>query len=144
MLSNKSQYILSKIGIPLFRDTKNSFENNEYSIHFFQKDNILTLHSNSVDEYSEKEIKLLEAIINAVKGSDEPTSIGSKAVSSLHPLEINQFTKSKPFKAVIIFSDTIKFYQIKNPIISPTLQEMITDPNLKKVLWNKLKNIHSS
>ena len=58
MLSNKSQYILSKIGIPLFEDAKNTTKNDENNIHFFQKDNILTLHANSVDEYSEKEIKL--------------------------------------------------------------------------------------
>ena len=62
-LSNKSQYILSKIGIPLFEDAKNPSINDEINIYFFQKDNILTLHANSVDEYPEKEIKLLEAII---------------------------------------------------------------------------------
>ena len=63
MLSNKSQYILSKIGIPLYTDAKNLFVSDEINIHFFQKDNILTLHANSVDEYSEKEVKLLDAII---------------------------------------------------------------------------------
>ena len=56
MLSNKSQYILSKIGIPLYTDAKNLSVSDEINIHFFQKDNILTLHANSVDEYSEKEI----------------------------------------------------------------------------------------
>ena len=44
MLSNKSQYILSKIGIPLFEDAKNPTKNDEINIYFFQKDNILTLH----------------------------------------------------------------------------------------------------
>ena len=68
MLSNKSQYILSKIGIPLFQDVQNLSVNDESYLHFFQKDNILTLHANSVDEYSEKEIKLLEAIIKAIHG----------------------------------------------------------------------------
>ena len=69
MLSNKSQYILSKIGIPLFQDVQNISVNDVSSLHFFQKDNILTLHANSVDEYSEKEIKLLEAIIQAIHGT---------------------------------------------------------------------------
>lgn len=144
MLSNKSQYILSKIGIPLFRNTKNSFANDESIIHFFQKDNILTLHSNSVDEYSEKEIILLEAIISSIKGLDEPTSKGSMTVSSFQPLELNQFSNSKSLKVIIIFSDTIKCHELQNPIISPTLQEMISDPNLKKLLWKKLKNLQSS
>ena len=58
ILSNKSQYILSKIGIPLYTDAKNLSVSDEINIHFFQKDNILTLHANSVDEYSEKEIKI--------------------------------------------------------------------------------------
>ena len=58
MLSNKSQYILSKIGIPLFEDAKNPSINDEINIYFFQKDNILTLHANSVDEYSRKRDKV--------------------------------------------------------------------------------------
>ena len=70
MLSNKSQYILSKIGIPLFEDAKNPTKNDEINIYFFQKDNILTLHANSVDEYSEKEVKLLEASSNFTSFSE--------------------------------------------------------------------------
>ena len=82
MLSNKSQYILSKIGIPLFEDATNPSVNAEINIHFFQKDNILTLHLNSVDEYSEKERNLLEGIIEAIHGVRESASLG--AVSYTH------------------------------------------------------------
>ena len=68
MLSNKSQYILSKIGIPLFEDAKNPSVNAEINIHFFKKDNILTLHLASVDAYPETEMKLLEAIMSSIQG----------------------------------------------------------------------------
>ncbi|MDB9947982.1 hypothetical protein OAD71_06965, partial [Gammaproteobacteria bacterium] len=66
MLSNKSQYILSKIGIPLFEDNTKLSIKQERIIHYYQKDSILTLHLISVDEYPEKAINLLEAIISSI------------------------------------------------------------------------------
>ena len=91
MLSNKSQYILSKIGIPLYADTNNLATSDEIDIHFFQKDNILTLHANSVDEYSEKEVKLLEAIIQAIRGPNQSASQGVITSSSEEPFNIKDF-----------------------------------------------------
>ena len=93
MLSNKSQYILSKIGIPLFQDVQNLSVNDVSSLYFFQKDNILTLHANSVDEYSEKEIKLLEAIIKAIHGPLSAITQGSIVVSSAKPLDLKNFSE---------------------------------------------------
>ena len=94
MLSNKSQYILSKIGIPLYEDAKNPTKNDEMNIYFFQKDNILTLHANSVDEYSEKEIKLLEAIIEAIRGPTQSASQGVITSSNREPFNIRDFLSS--------------------------------------------------
>ena len=98
MLSNKSQYILSKIGIPLFEDAKNPTKNDEINIYFFQKDNILTLHANSVDEYPEKEIKLLEAIIGAIRGPSKPASQGVITASSQDPFDKNDFKENDYIK----------------------------------------------
>jgi len=144
MLSNKSQYILSKIGIPLFEDAQNPSANDETTIYFFQKDNILTLHTNSVDEYSEKEKKLLEAIIEAIHGSDEPVSQGAVMVSYKEPLEITNFSKSSNLKATLVFCDSAEFFMSLNPIMSPTLQGMLSDPSLKKDLWSRLKPLQST
>lgn len=140
MLSNKSQYILSKIGIPIFEDAQNPSQSDEIIIHFYKKDNILTLHTISVDEYTEKEIKLLEAIIGAIQGSAEPVSRGIIAAMSTEPIQLDQLPKSSVnVKATLVFSDQINIAKDLEPIQSPSLQGMISDPSLKKELWSKLK-----
>jgi len=143
MLSNKSQYILSKIGIPLFQDVQNISVNDVSSLHFFQKDNILTLHANSVDEYSEKEIKLLEAIIQAIHGTLSSITQGSIDVSSAKSLDLKNFSELSEIKATLIFCNFDLCSNSMNPIKSPSLQEMLNDPSLKKDLWKKLKPLQS-
>ena len=143
MLSNKSQYILSKIGIPLFRDANKPYVNDEKKIFFFQKDNILTLHANSVDDYSEKEMKLLEAIIDSIHGLNSSPTIGSLFASNIQPVEIHQFSEGEKLKAIIIFSSSIEPYIKINAISSPSLEEMLSDKSLKKTLWQKLKSLHT-
>ena len=144
MLSNKSQYILSKIGIPLFQDVQNLSVNDESSLHFFQKDNILTLHANSVDEYSEKEIKLLEAIIKAIQGPSSAITQGSIVISSAKQLDLKNFSELSEIKATLIFCNFDLCSNSMNPIKSPSLQEMLNDTSLKKDLWKKLKPLQSS
>ncbi|MDA8613722.1 hypothetical protein N9L51_02535 [Gammaproteobacteria bacterium] len=144
MLSNKSQYILSKIGIPLFEDAKNSSINNEINIYFFQKDNILTLHANSVDEYPEKEIKLLEAIIGAIRGPNQPTSQGIITASLQEPFNKNDLKGSSNLKASIAFCELENLFDELDPISSPTLGDMLLNPDLKKELWSKLKPLQAT
>ena len=144
MLSNKSQYILSKIGIPLYADTNNLAASDEIDIHFFQKDNILTLHANSVDEYSEKEVKLLEAIIAAIHGAKQPASRGAISCSSQDPIDITSFHDTPKLKVTLVFFDPKNLFDDLNLIISPSLKAMLDNPNLKKDLWSKLKPLQST
>ena len=144
MLSNKSQYILSKIGIPLFEDAKNPNKNDEINIYFFQKDNILTLHANSVDEYSEKEIKLLEAIIEAIRGPNQSASQGVISSSSEKPFNTNDFKSSSDLKATLVFCALNNLLDGLDLIISPALEDMLSNPSLKKDLWSKLKPLQST
>ncbi len=144
MLSNKSQYILSKIGIPLYTDAKNLSVSDEINIHFFQKDNILTLHANSVDEYSEKEIKLLEAIIAAIHGTEQAASKGAVPASSIDSIDTKSFQDSTNLKATLVFFNPTNVFHDLNLIISPSLKAMLTNPNLKKDLWSKLKPLQSA
>ena len=143
MLSNKSQYILSKIGIPLFEDAKNLSVNDEINIYFFQKDNILTLHANSVDEYSEKEIKLLEAIMGAIHGPKQSSSKGAMIYSSGERFDITNLKGFSDLKATLVFFDLDNFFDGIDLIISPTLEEMLSNPSLKKDLWSKLKPLQA-
>ncbi|MFL2711566.1 MAG: hypothetical protein ACJ0FO_00840 [Gammaproteobacteria bacterium] len=144
MLSNKSQYILSKIGIPLFEDAKNPTKNDEINIYFFQKDNILTLHANSVDEYSEKEIKLLEAIIEAIHGPNQSASQGVVTSSSREPFNTKDFKVSSDLKATLVFCELNNLFDGLDFIVSPTLEDMLANPDLKKDLWSKLKPLQST
>ena len=144
MLSNKSQYILSKIGIPLFEDAKNPTKNDEINIYFFQKDNILTLHANSVDEYSEKEIKLLEAIIEAIHGTNQSASQGVVTSSSREPFNTKDFKVSSDLKATLVFCELNNLFDGLDFIVSPTLECMLSNPDLKKDLWSKLKPLQST
>ena len=144
MLSNKSQYILSKIGIPLFGNANKPQINDETRIFFFQKDNILTLHANSVDDYSEKEMKLLEAIVDSIRGPSASPTMGTLFTSNKQPIEIRQFSEVENLKAIIIFSSSIEPYTKLNAITSPSLEEMFIDPSLKKTLWQKLKPLRST
>ena len=144
MLSNKSQYILSKIGIPLFEDAKNPTKNDEINIYFFQKDNILTLHANSVDEYSEKEINLLEAIIEAIHGPNQSASQGVVTSSSRVPFNTKDFKVSSDLKATLVFCELNNLFDGLDFIVSPTLEDMLANPDLKKDLWSKLKPLQST
>ena len=144
MLSNKSQYILSKIGIPLFQDVQNISVNDVSSLHFFQKDNILTLHANSVDEYSEKEIKLLEAIIEAIHGPNQSASQGVVTSSSREPFNTKDFKVSSDLKATLVFCELNNLFDGLDFIVSPTLEDMLANPDLKKDLWSKLKPLQST
>ncbi len=144
MLSNKSQYILSKIGISLFKDANQPHVNDETRIFFFQKDNILTLHANSVDDYSEKEMKLLEAIIDSIRGPNSTPTSGSLFASNAQPTEIHHFSESEKLKAIIIFSSSIEPYIKINAISSPSLEGMLSDKSLKKTLWQKLKFLQTT
>ena len=144
MLSNKSQYILSKIGIPLFEDAKNPSINDEINIYFFQKDNILTLHLNSVDEYPEKERNLLEAIIGAIHGPRRPASQGVVSASLQKPFDKNDFQGSSELKATLAFYDLENLFDDLDVIVSPTIEEMLLNPDLKKELWSKLKPLKST
>ena len=144
MLSNKSQYILSKIGIPLFEDAKNPTKNDEINIYFFHKDNILTLHANSGDEYSEKEIKLLEAIIEAIHGPNQSASQGVVTSSSREPFNTKDFKVSSDLKATLVFCELNNLFDGLDFIVSPTLEDMLSNPDLKKDLWSKLKPLQST
>ena len=144
VLSNKSQYILSKIGIPIFEDAKNPTKNDEINIYFFQKDNILTLHANSVDEYSEKEIKLLEAIIGAISGPNQSASQGVITYSFREPFDIKDLKRFSDIKATLVFCELDNFFDELDLIVSPTLEDMLSNPGLKKDLWSKLKPLQST
>ena len=140
MLSNKSQYILSKIGIPLYKDNTKSLIKQESTIHFYQKDSILTLHLISVDKYSEKEINLLEAIMGSMKGEQASESHGEFTFVEGESVRCEQiFNNSHPIKATLVFFDAQLITTNMEFIASASLVDMLANPALKKDLWAQIK-----
>ena len=140
MISNKSQYILSKIGIPLFKEAHAFSEDIETPIYLFQKDNILTLHLLSVDAYPEKERNLLEAIISAIHDNPREPSMSQINYRQGESMHLDQiFGNEEAIKATLIFFDAKEFTLGMNYIQSASLTDMLEDPLLKKELWAQLK-----
>ena len=141
MLSNKSQYILSQIGIPLFiKDNTKLSIKQESTIHYYQKDSILTLHLISVDEYPEKEINLLEAIIGSIKGNESDTKKGNHPYLEGEHLNFEQIVEeNNVIKAVLIFFDAQLITTNMEFIASASLVDMLANPALKKDLWAQIK-----
>ncbi|MDA8925120.1 hypothetical protein N9I84_03450 [Gammaproteobacteria bacterium] len=140
MLSNKSQYILSKIGIPLFEDNAKLPTKQELSIYFYRKNNILTLHLASVDAYPENEMKLLEAIMSSIQGEASEALYGTCTYVTGEKITQEQIIASnEPIKATLIFFDTKLFRADMGFIESPPLSDMVSNPLLKKHLWARIK-----
>jgi len=140
MLSNKSQYILSQIGIPLFKDNTKLSIKQESTIHYYQKDSILTLHLISVDEYPEKEINLLEAIIGSIKGNESDAKKGNHPYLEGEDLNFEQIVKkNNPIKATLVFFDAQLITTNMEFIASASLVDMLANPALKKDLWAQIK-----
>jgi DNA polymerase III psi subunit len=140
MLSNKSQYILSQIGIPLFKDNTKLSIKQESTIHYYQKDSILTLHLISVDEYPEKEINLLEAIIGSIKGNESDIKKGNHPYLEGEHLNFEQIVKeNNPIKATLVFFDAQLITTNMEFIASASLVDMLANPALKKDLWAQIK-----
>ena len=61
-------------------------------------------HEESLElNYSEKEMKLLEAIIESIRGPNTSATKGSLFASLKQPIEIHQFSEDEKPKAIIIF-----------------------------------------
>lgn len=140
VLSNKSQYILSKIGIPLFEDKSKLSTKEERTIHYYQKDAILTLHLISVDEYPEKEKNLLEAIIGSIKGNSSDAIAGKYAFLEGENINFEQITaENQSIKAILVFFDAMLITSNRKFVESPPLENMLARSTLKQNLWAQIK-----
>ena len=96
------------------------------------------------NDYSEKEMKLLEAIVDSIRGPSASATMGAFLTSNKQPIEIRQFSEGENLKAIIIFSSSIESFISFNAITSPSLEQMLIDSNLKKTLWQKLKPLQAT
>jgi len=139
-ISIKSHSILSKIGISLYK-TRKSLDQSLTSEIFLQKrDDILAVLPDTLENHSNEEIALFIGIMNTMT-SEEPlineTKIAANSNRDLD-IELLNFDEYKSVKNIISFGVTInsKINLIKAPLIN----EILRKPDLKKPLWEKIKN----
>ena len=101
-------------------------------VHCSIRDRILTLHSHSLDEYSERELKLLSKIEASVSKENKKNKI----------LELtwDDFLNNHELLNIeIILNFTNIKIDKKNELTPPNLALLIKKPEKKKLLWEKMQ-----
>ena len=139
-ISIKSHSILSKIGISLYKTRKSLDQSLAAEIFLQKRDDILAVLPDTLENHSNEEIALFIGIMNTMT-SEEPlineTKIAANSNRDLD-IELLNFDEYKSVKNIISFGVTInsKINLIKAPLIN----EILRKPDLKKPLWEKIKN----
>ena len=139
-ISIKSHSILSKIGISLYKTRKSLDQSLTAEIFLQKRDDILAVLPDTLENHSNEEIALFIGIMNTMT-SEEPlineTKIAANSNRDLD-IELLNFDEYKSVKNIISFGVTInsKINLIKAPLIN----EILRKPDLKKALWEKIKN----
>jgi len=101
-------------------------------VHCSLRDRILTLHSHSLDEYSERELELLSKIEASV-------SKGNKKNKILELTWDDLLNNHELLNIEIILNFTNIKIDKKNELTPPNLALLIKKPEKKKLLWKKMQ-----
>jgi DNA polymerase III psi subunit len=136
--SIKTNLILKEMGITRYELRSKQQSDLSKTIFSYQKGNILTLLEQSYDDLNQDEVKLLDAIVDAVNSSDNKSI---KKESNL--ADLTTFVSSmNDIKGIIIFLSDVSILKFSVPFVqSPSLKIMNSDQESKKILWKQLKEI---
>ena len=135
--SVKTNLILKEMGLTRYELRPKTINNQEKTIHIYQKGNILTLLNVSFKDLVNEEKKLFEAILNSIqKDNFDIVKIYSGRIKDLYDC-LDNLTD---IKAVISFGVKLKL-SFKNIINSHDLYKILENPALKKPLWQQIKNL---
>ena len=101
-------------------------------VHCSLRDRILTLHSHSLDEYSERELELLYKIEVSVSKENKK----NKILELTHDDFLNNH---ELLNIEIILNFTNIKIDKKNELTPPNLALLIKKPEEKKLLWEKMQ-----
>lgn len=130
--NKKTSFILNTLGIDMLSISKKLDNSVQTYVHCSLRDRILTLHSHSLDEYSERELELLSKIEASVSKENKKNRI----------LELtwDDFLNNHELLNIeIILNFTDIKIDKKNELTPPNLALLIKKPEEKKLLWEKMQ-----
>ena len=130
--NKKTSFILNTLGIDMLSISEKLDNSVQTYVHCSLRDRILTLHSHSLDEYSERELKLLSKIEASVSKENKKNKI----------LELtwDDFLNNHELLNIeIILNFTNIKIDKKNELTPPNLALLIKKPEKKKLLWEKMQ-----
>ena len=130
--NKKTSFILNTLGIDMLSISEKLDNSVQTYVHCSLRDRILTLHSHSLDEYSERELQLLSKIEASVSKENKKNRI----------LELtwDDFLNNHELLNIeIILNFTDIKIDKKNELTSPNLALLIKKPEEKKLLWEKMQ-----
>ena len=128
----KTSFILNTLGIDMLSIPEKLDNSVQTYVHCSLRDRILTLHSHSLDEYSERELELLSKIEASVSKENKKNKI----------LELtwDDFLNNHELLNIeIILNFTNIKIDKKNELTPPNLALLIKKPEEKKLLWEKMQ-----
>ena len=130
--NKKTSFILNTLGIDMLSISEKLDNSVQTYVHCSLRDRILTLHSHSLDEYSERELELLSKIEASVSKENKKNKI----------LELtwDDFLNNHELLNIeIILNFTNVKIDKKNELTPPNLALLIKKPEEKKLLWEKMQ-----
>lgn len=130
--NKKTSFILNTLGIDMLSISEKLDNSVQTYVHCSLRDRILTLHSHSLDEYSEREFELLSKIEASVSKENKKNKI----------LELtwDDFLNNHELLNIeIILNFTNIKIDKKNELTPPNLALLIKKPEEKKLLWEKMQ-----
>ena len=130
--NKKTSFILNTLGIDMLSISEKLNNSVQTYVHCSLRDRILTLHSHSLDEYSERELELLSKIEASVSKENKKNRI----------LELtwDDFLNNHELLNIeIILNFTDIKIDKKNELTSSNLALLIKKPEEKKLLWEKMQ-----
>ena len=130
--NKKTSFILNTLGIDMLSMSEKLDNSVQTYVHCSLRDRILTLHSHSLDEYSERELELLSRIEASVSKENKKNKI----------LELTWddfLNNHKLLNIEIILNFTDIKIDKKNELTPPNLALLIKKPEEKKLLWEKMQ-----
>lgn len=130
--NKKTSFILNTLGIDMLSISEKLDNSVQTYVHCSLRDRILTLHSHSLDEYSERELELLYKIEASVSKDNKKNRI----------LELtwDDFLNNHELLNIeIILNFTNIKIDKKNELTPPNLALLIKNPEEKKLLWEKMQ-----